>query len=372
MKKYKLLKAALWAAAVFAFLEIFSMIPLNGHTSYAMQITEELLQKAFEEEYGILGDASELEGISEDYENEDLYELTEQYMELFKNGEHSVETLQDALVEDPQTQMRLTEKGAVRYTLPNGEYYDVTVPNGMLTSSSVTIQPSSDVSSIVTKDGQSSSLFHGWTFTEPGNYRVQMLFYNLSSDLYEDLQIYEVSHYFTIVGKKVNHIGVVPAPEGFEIASVKKDGIPQSISHDNGVFLEGDGVFEIRYRDIATGTSYVSTSFERDTIAPFLDFSADITNGPVKGPVEFYKSDAADQVTIAYNGNSTETNVSKLTSPGRYTISVSDEVGNSRLYNLEIKSRYRIFQTKTIVLALIFLLGVGIDVLLFRRDMEAI
>jgi len=372
MKKCKHVKVALWGAAVLTFLGIFSMVPYTKHTSYAVSISEDLLQKAFEEEFGSLEGLEDLEDIPEDYDNEDLERLTDQYMEMFKNKDYSVETFQGEIIENPRMQMKMSEDGRFRYILPNGEFYEATIPNGMITSNPVRFYPSSEVAAVITKDGESTSIFNSWDFTEPGNYQVKMLFYKLDSEHAEDIQIYEVYHHFTIVGRKVNHLGAVPAPEGFEIVDVKKDGIQQPVENSKCVFLEGDGIFEIRYRDIATGSMYVSTLFERDTVAPFLTFSTDITKGPVKGPVKFYKSDVGDQVYLYYNGNSSRITGDSLTSAGIYTLEVSDEVGNSRVYGLEIKQTYRMFETKTIILAFIFLLGAGARFLFLSRDKKVI
>lgn len=369
MKGCKSRKAVLWFTSMFVFLWIVHYSPCATQKIYASQLTEELLQKAFEEE---MGSIESFEEIPDDYDNEDLYELTEQYMEMFQNGDYSVETYENALIRNPDIQMQMTDEGKIRYVLPNGEYYESTVPNGMITSDSVRMSPSSQVAAVVTRDGESSHIFNSWNYTEPGNYHIKMLFYNLDSDNYEDIKVYEVSHYFTIVGKKVNHIGVVPAPEGFEIVSVRKDGIQQTTDNPRYVFLEGDGIFEFRYRDQKTNSIYAATCFERDTVAPFLEFSKDITMGPVKGPVEFYKSDINDQVHLYYNGNSSLISNNTLSSPGQYTLMVVDDVGNNRLYNLEIEQSYRIFETKTIILALIFLLGVGVSILLPKRGMKVV
>ena len=369
MKRCKHVKAALRFAAVLAFLGIFTFFPSLKLKVYAMSIPEELLQKAFEEEFGEL---EGMEDVPDDYENEDLEQLTEQYMEMFQENNFDVETFSGEIVESPRMEMEMSPEGRYRYILPNGEYYDATVPNGMVTSNPVRFYPPSEVAAVITKDGESTSIFHSWSFTEPGNYQVKMLFYGFDSDQFEDIRLYETYHYFTIVGKKENQLGAVPAPDGFEIVDVKKEGIPQLIDDPKCYFLEDDGLYEIRYRDIRTGSIYASTSFEKDTVAPFLEFSTDITKGPVKGPVEFYKDEASDQVYLYYNGNSSLISDNKLTSVGQYTLKVSDEVGNSRIYGLEIRQTYRMFDTKTIILALIFFLGAGLRFLLLRRDMKVI
>ena len=142
MKGCKSRKAALWFTSVLAFLWILHFSPYTIQKLYASPLTEELLQKAFEEE---MGSIDSFEEIPDDYDEEDLYELTEQYMEMFKNGEYSVETYENALIQNPNIQMQMMDEGKIRYILPNGEYYESTVPNGMITSDSVRISPSSQV-----------------------------------------------------------------------------------------------------------------------------------------------------------------------------------------------------------------------------------
>ena len=369
MKKYNAVKAAVWTAASLAFIGLFGSLPDTPKATYAMAISDELMQKALEEEFGGMED---LEQIPDDYYDMDIDQFTEEYLEKIERGEVTFDELGREKIVNPPLTMKMVQNGNIRYTLPNGDYYEVNVPNGTITERPVIFDPSADVVAVVTKDGESSSLFNSWHFSEPGNYQIKLVFYQFEAEGAEDLNVYEVNHYFTITGSKINNIGAVPAPDGFEIISAKRDGVPLTIDNPKCLFLGGDGKFEIRYRDTATGSIYATSSFNRDTTAPFLTFSKEIAEGEVEGPVEFYTGDIKDKVYTFYNGHSGEAVTNELSIPGDYVLKVVDDAGNGRIYSLKIKQTYRILEPKTIILALVLLLGAGASLLFLRRDTKVI
>lgn len=368
MKKFNYRKAAVRLTAALFFTGLFNILPGMSMKSHAAMITDEMMQEALSEEFG---DGEEMEDI-DDYYDQDINQFIEEYMKKIEADEVQFEDLEMDHVKDPSMRMAITEDGNIRYTLPDGEYFDVTVPNGIITGNAVEFYPHSDIAAVVTKDGESTSLFNSWRFSSPGNYHIKMLFYGFDDDTYENNEIYEVNFYFTIIDRVSGSVGAVPTPDGFEIISAKKDGVPLSIENPACLFLDGDGRFEIRYRDIETRSVYAATSFERDTTAPFLTFSKDLGNGKVQGPVTFTTSDVSDRVYLSYNGYTAETVNYELTDAGSYGLEVVDTAGNSRFYYLEISRKSGLLNTKLIILALILLLGAGARFLLSARDMEAI
>lgn len=369
MKKYNRIKNAVFAAALAMCIVISGCGIHQPIKSYAMAMSDQL-EKALEEELKAIGGVEELEDSEIDQYDMDIDQFAEEYFKKMENGEIGVKEYIGERIVNPKLTMKLTNDGNIRYTLPNGSYYDVTEPNGIITGSPVTFYHSSDVIGFITKDGERIRPSEPWYFAEPGNYHIQMLFYRVGEGSNGD--VYEVNHYFMIAGDTLGNFGMVTAPDGFRITSVKKDGVPQPITNPNGVFLEGDGHFEIRYQDSATESVYTVTSFDRDTTAPFLRFSKEIAQGPVEGPVEYYTNDASDIVYVSYNGNTAAAVDNMLTAEGVYSLEVRDRVGNSRVYRIEIKRDYQLFDTKLVILTLIFLLGSGIHFLLLRREVKVI
>ena len=365
MKKYNKKRMAVCFASSLFF------IGLNGMLNpvYATEITDEMMEQALLEEFGNLDD---MEDIDDDYYDMDIDQFADEYLKKIENGEIEFENLEMKQITDPPMTMSIAEDGNIRYTLPNGDFFEVTAPNGIITGNAVEFYPASEVAAVVTKDGESSSLFKSWRFSEPGKYHVQMIFYRFEEDSYEENEIYEVNFYFTITGKTTGDIGAVPAPNGFEIISAKKDGVPLTIETPSCLFLDGDGLFEIRYRDLETQSVYATSTFERDTIAPFLTFSKDLGNGKVKGPIAFSKSDVSDRVYLSYNGYTSETVINEFAEAGKYGLEVVDAAGNKRHYYFEITRKSGLFNTKMIILAVIILLGSGARYLLLKKEMEVI
>lgn len=372
MKKYNRIKTAVFAAALAIGIMFGRSGILYPSSSYAMAMSDQLERELEAELKALSGleDLEELEDPEIDRYDMDIDQFTEEYFKKMENGEIDVDEYIGERIVNPKLKMNMTDDGNIRYTLPNGSYYDVTAPNGIITGSPVTFYHSSDVVGFIKKDGERVASSNSWHFSEPGNYQIQMLFYRVGEG--SNGNVYEVNHSFIIAGDTLGNFGMVTAPDGFRITSVKKDGVPQTIQNSKGVFLESDGLYEIRYQDIATECVYIVTSFERDTTAPFLMFSKEIGNGPVNGPVEFFTNDASDIVYVSYNGNTAAAVSNILTAEGVYSLEVRDHVGNGRAYQLEIQRDYKLFDSKLIILALILLLGSGIQFLLLRREMKVI
>lgn len=377
-------KAALTLLKLLTAVFLFSGAAMGlSFSSFAMAVSDEELEAAMEElmaqeekmqsgavqEYGL---PTEDESLPEDAYDMDIEQFTEEYFRKLENGEIGPQTISTKRIIDPKLTMSQTDQGRIRYALPNGDSYEVTVPNGMITSSSVTFYPSTDVVGIITRDGEITSLFESWHFTEPGNYQVKLLFYHTEPDSTGQYLVYEVNHYFTITGTSAGAFGAVPAPDGFQIISVKRDGISQEIENPGCVFLEGDGFFEIRYRDTGTGRIYSSASFQRDTTAPFLSFSEDIGAGAVSGPLEFSPSEPGSKIIITYNGNTAEAVTNVLTVEGNYRLEVRDDAGNARVYQVQIQRDSHLLSGKLVILSLLLILAMGIRMIAARRDLRVL
>lgn len=367
MREFKIKRAILCIVTAIALTGWFGTASGSLLRAYAMAISDALLEQAMLEEFG---DADSLEDIPDAYYDMDIEQFTQQYLDKLNSGELKMDGFQGETIKNPKLEMTVTENGDIRYTLPNGSYYDTNLPNRILTREAVAITPGSEVIAVVTKDGTSTRLFESWRFSEPGNYQIKMIFYQFDSIGSIDTVLYEVEHCFTILDRVSSKIGMIPAPDGFEIASAKRNGISLEIIHPDGLFTEKDGLYEIRFRDKKTGTIYRTTTFERDTTAPFLTFSKELVDGKVKGPLEFTTQDVDDRVYIYYNGESAPAKKNQLTAEGRYTLRVEDTAGNSRSYVVELTKSRLLSNVKIILMVLVLFLGSGVSLLLARKEHE--
>ncbi len=309
---------------------------------------------------------------SEDISEEELEALVDDYLKTMGNGEDLALPATSENIILSNLPMEYAGKGKIRYTLPNQATFISTVPNGMITETKVKFEfPDGFIGTVRKDDGEISVIKDG-LFTEPGVYHLKLLFFQPPSAEILDNNVYEVNYSFTMIGEKDRQLGIVTAPEQFQISEVIKNGIPQSDVNPQFYFLMEDGVYEIRYQDQNTGTIHLETNFVRDTTAPFLNFSKDITQRDVVGPVEFTTSEPNSTVTVTYNGSRGQLENNTLTAGGFYGLEVQDSTGNSRCYQLTLRQTYKLFDTRLIILALIFLAGLAGRLLFLRRNMKVI
>lgn len=298
--------------------------------------------------------------------------MVEKYLEQMESGVSGDTSVQSDTIVDPVLRLEQAEGGRVKYTLPNQSSFWATVPDGMITTKDVVLEFTDGVMAVAQKDDENSYLVDEPYFTEPGVYHLKMIFYHTETRNGSDYNVYELNYHFTIIDEVDGTLGVVTAPKDFRITEAKKDGVPLTVVRSEAVFLDGDGIYEIRYQDLATGRIHMSTVFERDTTAPFLTFSREFTDGVLAGPVEYYPSEVGAAVIMTYNGNRGPAVSNVLTSGGLYQLEVTDQVGNSRFYHVTVRPTYQFFDKRMIILIFICLGALGLRLLRVRRDMKVI
>ena len=182
---------------------------------------------------------------SETISDEELEALVNEYLETMEQGEES---------QYPTTSETILLSGLP----PEDKAVSFEFPDGFI--------------GMVQKDDGELSVIKDSLFTEPGVYQLKLLFFQSPSPEILDNNVYEVHYSFTVIGEKDRQLGVVTAPEQFQISEVIKNGIPQPEVNPQFYFLMEDGVYEIRYQDKNTGTIHLKTNFVRDTTAPFLTY----------------------------------------------------------------------------------------------------
>ncbi len=362
-RQKKQVKALVWAAAA-------CVIAWGGKGGWRTacaaqtQATSEDLEASQAEP--LEGDQEEIDRLLEEYFGEmDQEELDQGELDF-------VPGLSSNLVADPQLVMEPVKEGRIRYTLPNGNFYISSVPNGMITEKPVNMVVPAGAVGVAQKDDELAWLPQSWNFTEAGVYHITMLFYETPSQNVQDFNVYEVNHYFTIIGNSDGRLGAVPAPEGFRISMARRDGRSLKFENPACLFLEGDGLFEILYEDLKGKGITFKTMFRRDTIAPFLTFSKEPEKGIYTGPVEFFPSEADCSIYMAYNGSKGYAVGNTLTAAGNYELEIRDQTGNSRVYYLRIRQTYDLVDRRVIIMILIVLCGVAVRLVFLRRNMRVL
>lgn len=248
-----------------------------------------------------------------------------------------------------------TETNRYTYTFPNKNVIETSVPNGALSLGPVVLnidKDSTDVTAI--KDNEDYNLGNNYYFYEPGSYELEMLCGpgNYSGD---NLTFYRYRFSFQIMKDGCSRQNFLVAPDGYEIGHISCNGQPVKITNPTCMNLREDGNYQIRFS--AEGFPDYRLSFRKDTQAPTLTFSQDITKSGLKMPVSFEKNQADSEVTVYRDGNEVQLNSQNLNQGGWYQIVVSDKAGNSRTYHFFVKQTYHLFNRHLVTLLAAVVIG---------------
>lgn len=317
------------------------------------------------------GEDFDLSAYEGDVTEEELDQALEEYIRqmdldaLIQSGEAA------GKVEDPPLTMEW-EDGAFKYTLPNGNFFLSSVPNGMITAERVELKLPEGAIGLARFNDESEKFVNSRYFAEKGSYSMRLLMFQQPGDMATDYNLYEVHFCFTIIGKQEKALGAFPAPQGFDIKEVRRNGTPVKPDSERCFFLGEDGYYEIRCESEAGEGLFVETGFFKDTTAPFLSFSEEREPGGITGPVEFYPSEEGCRIYMDYNGNRGYAVGNVLTAAGNYELSVEDAAGNRRAYRLRIRQTYDLMDGRLLLLILIMLAIIGIRLAAARRDMRVL
>lgn len=320
-------------------------------------------------ETGADDDVSDISDYEGDVTEDELDRALEEYIRQMDMNSLIQEGGIAKKVEDPVLKTEWVQ-GKFKYILPNGNAFFSSVPRGTITSGGVDLELPEGTIGLVNFDDEGEKFADSWHFTKPGNYCVRLLMYQQPGSMAADYNLYEIRFYFTILERQDNTLGVFPAPEGFAIKEVKRDGKLLDLQGKRCFFLEDDGYYEIRCEWEEEEGVFIDTGFTRDTTAPFLSFSQEWGPEGALSPIEFYPSEQNCQITMNYNGNHGYAVGNVLTAAGNYELSVEDMAGNRRVYNLRIRQTYHLADKRILVAGAVILAIGAIRLIALRRDMK--
>lgn len=355
--------------AVWMFVLLFSMG--NRTISLASQGTVPVETAGNEEPELTDEDLLDISDYEGDMTDEELDRALEEYINQMDMDSLIQGTGMAGKVTDPPLNMEFVQ-GKFKFTLPNGNSFLSSVPRGTVTSNAVDMELPEGTVGLVNYNDEGENFANSWHFTKPGNYDARLLMYQQPGSMAVDYNLYEIHFYFTIIEKQDNTLGVFPAPEGFVIKEVKRDGKQQKVDGQRGYFLGADGYYEIRCERKGQEGVFVDTGFLRDTRAPFLSFSEEPKAEGIPGPVEFYPSEQNCRIYMNYNGNHGYAVSNLLTAAGNYELSVEDEAGNQRVYHIKLRQTYNPIDKRVILASIAILAIAGIRLVALRQDMRII
>ena len=289
---------------------------------------------------------------------------------------------------DPVLSAEYTE-GRFRYTMPNGAYFTMSCPLGGITDEPVEVETGKDTwivsfledgeSCLPEQDFQTVSealasmpdhVIKNESLDRTGSY----LFHIRSSVTDRSgRETYDVYGGFRIVHKSIP-IGpaYIEAPYDYRISGIFLNGKETGPGGGERVELERDGLYEVRFTPVKGKQPEWVSVFSRDTTAPALIFTPELSWKTEEKPVSFRPTEADAKIQVLLNNREVTLHDMTAAADGRYVIMISDSAGNSNEYSFNMKVKEKTSALPYFVFVLIILISAVSVVVYEHRRMRII
>jgi len=318
-------------------------------------------------------ESEEIDGTSGRSELESFADLVNENPEEFDQDAVSVsgdeippEVPEEPLEETPAdigNRLFFTEydnsSGYFRTVLHTGDSFYSNVPDGMVLNGSVVFTPDENIRYELYKDGEEVDYEPGEYISDPGAYIMIPVIDNLE---YENFyRNNRPLFHFRILAGDTKELSLFPAPDCMTIEAVRyefEDVTDSVMISPREAMLSEDGTWEIDLKSMA-GT--VTTTVVRDTQTPIVS----IETQPNLAKIEYLSDDIVNAVIT--NGSEIVSEgelIQKVTKPGRYRITLTDDAGNVSYYDFVVQ--YRINGYAILAIVIVFAL-IGAVLIFVRR-----
>ncbi|MCR4902421.1 MAG: hypothetical protein K6A23_06155 [Butyrivibrio sp.] len=312
-------------------------------------------------------ETSELESFA-DYANEGQEQITEETAEP-ENTEPQEEAAEEVTeeVEEKSFDGVVTvdnvfdceydsSTGYYRYDLLTGDSFFANIPNGMTTNNSVMFSAADDIRYELYKNGEQIEYNAGDYITVAGSYVMIPVIDNLDYEGYYRTTRPMVR--FRIIAGAVSDMATFTAPVGLNFDTVRfnlEDVTDTAKLSENVVSMPEDGTWVI---DMSGDAGTYTTTIVRDTKAPMIIVETEPNIARIS-----YDSDDIVSVVLKRGEEviSEDLLVTQVTEAGRYTLTATDQAGNSE--TVEFSVQYRI--NGYAILAIVMIVALIAAVFLF-------
>lgn len=236
---------------------------------------------------------------------------------------------------------------ATSFQIDLGVDYTLSLPNGAITTDKVTLAQQEPLTVEATRDGETFAV-SGDAFSQPGVYEL-----TLTDELGN---IAAVS--FTILRQRMRELAI-ELPEAASIVSVLKDGETFGVSGDR-LSLTESGIYVITLG--YGGTPYAFT-LQIDNVPPTVDLKENADSVKIAGvDKENYT------IRLTKDGKVIDCRVGlTLKDPGKYTLTVTDDLGNVSTVEFTIKYKMNTWAVIAIVVGVLVALTALVLIIRARR-----
>lgn len=217
----------------------------------------------------------------------------------------------------------------------NGENLIVSdIPEGAITSKEVYVKPVKGISAYLYLNGEMELVDSSGVYSEPGKYDI-LVFKSKPGE-----GMAELHFTFEIVPKMVNDIEQIVAPDGYIISKATYNGGELNFDKQS-VLIGEDGEYRLFFVSRKNKDVGYELSFIKDTKAPEIMFSKDVSNGSVKAPLSYSFDEKDGTIEVIRDGERLNIPANKdIYNGGNYVFLITDEAGNVGEYSFFLKTKY--------------------------------
>lgn len=336
------------------------MVGRAGEYSLPLEGTEEGLDTA--------------DGISDSPEDElesleDYSDMMEEELRRLLNEQQYTDV---DIVENPDLELSYNENtGMFRYTLPDGEYFEMNVPLGGWARTRAYLKTSEGLNVYqIWHDGELVSVGGMNEFLQVGDYEITVMDNEVGMSGSIGYKVSISFHLYLNERLSLTHINV-PMGLFLEDAALDGDSLEAVTGRENYLHLEKDGRYVLQFAD-GEGNRCFQMEFVRDTVPPALYFDCPVDGMLLTEPVTFTPSERQAQIDIWRNLQTAYTSANVIAMRGDYRMEVSDDAGNVRDYEFTLHPDLVIWDKRLLIIPCVALAAVVISFFYWRRNMRVI
>lgn len=254
-------------------------------------------------------------------------------------------------------------------TLRTGDSFYTSLPNGSITNEAVLVQEAEGLTYTAYRNGEIYESFTPGDYVkETGSFAVYVTKEN-DAAFVNEYKNGNPAFRFRIVQDSVCDIGIVTAPQGTVIRSVRYNGLDADSSvfiNESTVHVDKDGDYEIVVEDEA---GIREVSFTVDKTQPVFG----VSTKPNEATVVYYSDDVYR--CVLYRGNELVSDpdiVQTVTKAGKYKLYVYDRAGNVATSDFTVHYRINAAAVIAIISVIAVIAGVAVYLIRIRKKVKVV
>lgn len=291
-------------------------------------------------------DIAEPEGFENIEDTDDMKNLSAEDLALLEEAAASGDAASDLIrmtkgfksIKDPELKVSY-EGGFFTYEMPNGGSFSMNIPLGGITDRAVQLRAGEDtwITSFVRNGKDDLKKDEDEEIADAqktGRYDFRIM--SASTDRSGMTLCSSIGAFRIAKNSDPLWTSLLTAPYGYEISGAKVNG-KEIKAGGESLELKEDGIYEVDFKPADSRLPVYSSVFTRDTTAPVLEFTPDLSGKIMTEKVSYRPKEKGVVIRAYLNGNEIVPSDMTVAADGEWRIVASDETGNENVYAFRMR-----------------------------------